>query len=118
MRRRPPRSTRTDTRCPYTTLFRSFWVRPAALRLLLDAHLGVTDFEAEAGQLDGTLAHAVERVLTLAAGAAGYTTVSATSLCGLPEPGARAHPYARSSEQRRVGHTRVSTCRVRWWPNP
>src|SRR3546814_3524112 len=22
--RRPPRSTRTDTRCPYTTLFRSF----------------------------------------------------------------------------------------------
>src|SRR3546814_12282259 len=23
MRRRPPRSTRTDTRCPYTTLFRS-----------------------------------------------------------------------------------------------
>src|SRR3546814_5268131 len=25
MRRRPPRSTRTDTRFPYTTLFRSVW---------------------------------------------------------------------------------------------
>src|SRR3546814_18188031 len=25
MIRRPPRSTRTDTRCPYTTLFRSQW---------------------------------------------------------------------------------------------
>src|SRR3546814_21186048 len=25
--RRPPRSTRTDTRCPYTTLFRSAWLR-------------------------------------------------------------------------------------------
>src|SRR3546814_7022090 len=27
MRRRPPRSTRTDTRFPYTTLFRSFQLR-------------------------------------------------------------------------------------------
>src|SRR3546814_21151954 len=26
MTRRPPRSTRTDTLCPYTTLFRSIWV--------------------------------------------------------------------------------------------
>src|SRR3546814_6476165 len=30
MLRRPPRSTRTDTLCPYTTLFRSVW----AARLL------------------------------------------------------------------------------------
>src|SRR3546814_4172250 len=29
MRRRPPRSTRTDTRCPYTTLFRSASLWPA-----------------------------------------------------------------------------------------
>src|SRR3546814_4581247 len=27
MIRRPPRSKRTDTLCPYTTLFRSFWNR-------------------------------------------------------------------------------------------
>src|SRR3546814_5246014 len=27
MIRRPPRSTRTDTLCPYTTLFRSIWAR-------------------------------------------------------------------------------------------
>src|SRR3546814_2886620 len=27
MIRRPPRSTRTDTLFPYTTLFRSFWMR-------------------------------------------------------------------------------------------
>src|SRR3546814_1064092 len=31
MIRRPPRSTRTDTLFPYTTLFRSFAVRPVAL---------------------------------------------------------------------------------------
>src|SRR3546814_17463442 len=30
MVRRPPRSTRTDTLVPYTTLFRSHWVRPPA----------------------------------------------------------------------------------------
>src|SRR3546814_16135739 len=30
MIRRPPRSTRTDTRFPYTTLFRSSWKRPRA----------------------------------------------------------------------------------------
>src|SRR3546814_8867176 len=33
MRRRPPRSTRTDTLCPYTTLFRSPW-RRAISRIL------------------------------------------------------------------------------------
>src|SRR3546814_5581469 len=30
MRRRPPRSTRTDTLFPYTTLFRSFFAAPGA----------------------------------------------------------------------------------------
>src|SRR3546814_2817631 len=32
MRRRPPRSTRTDTLCPYTTLFRSGPIRADLLR--------------------------------------------------------------------------------------
>src|SRR3546814_4265664 len=32
MIRRPPRSTRTDTLFPYTTLFRSPWSRPSAIR--------------------------------------------------------------------------------------
>src|SRR3546814_5474574 len=36
MFRRPPRSTRTDTRFPYTTLFRSFKDRPTGL----DFHQG------------------------------------------------------------------------------
>src|SRR3546814_1276638 len=34
MIRRPPRSTRTDTLFPYTTLFRSFWVRSTSLARL------------------------------------------------------------------------------------
>src|SRR3546814_8582197 len=34
MIRRPPRSTRTDTLFPYTTLFRSFWISGLVLVLL------------------------------------------------------------------------------------
>ncbi len=49
-----------------------FWVRLAALRPLLDAHLAPAAFEAEAGQIDGTLAHAVERVLGAVCVHAGY----------------------------------------------
>src|SRR3546814_4804527 len=39
MRRRPPRSTRSDTLCPYTTLFRSQWFGLA--RLLRDDPRGM-----------------------------------------------------------------------------
>ena len=72
-----------------------FWLRPAALRLLLDAHLEVTEFDAETGQLDGTLAHAIERVFSLAAAAAGFKTASAASVIGLAAPPSGAYPYAR-----------------------
>ncbi|GAB2556019.1 glycoside hydrolase family 99-like domain-containing protein [Rhodanobacter koreensis] len=74
-----------------------FWLRPTALRLLLDAHLDVADFEAETGQLDGTLAHAIERVFSLTASASGFNTASAASLTGLPETATGAYPYARRS---------------------
>jgi lipopolysaccharide biosynthesis protein len=75
-----------------------FWARLAALRPLLDAHLGVWEFEDEAGQIDGTLAHAIERVMTPVADTAGYTTKDIASLCGLPGPAAeQPYPYARRS---------------------
>lgn len=74
-----------------------FWLRPAALRLLLDAHLDVTEFETEAGQLDGTLAHAIERVFSLSAGAGGFSTASAAGLLGLAEAVPGTYPYARRS---------------------
>src|SRR3546814_9710907 len=39
MIRRPPRSTRTDTLFPYTTLFRSSWPRPARQSRLLQRRI-------------------------------------------------------------------------------
>src|SRR3546814_16292837 len=49
MIRRPPRSTRTDTLFPYTTLFRSFL---APLLWLDEKHLAVRTRNADAGQFD------------------------------------------------------------------
>ncbi|GAB3348455.1 glycoside hydrolase family 99-like domain-containing protein [Lysobacter tyrosinilyticus] len=53
-----------------------FWTRSAALSPLLDAHLAESDFEAEAGQIDGTLAHAIERMVGICVDAAGFRTMT------------------------------------------
>ena len=49
-----------------------FWIRVAALDPLRGAGIALDEFEAEAGQLDGTLHHAIERALPLSVIAAGY----------------------------------------------
>jgi hypothetical protein len=52
-----------------------FWMRTNALRSILEGGLNFTDFEEERGQTDGTLAHALERLLPIAAKLRGYRVV-------------------------------------------
>jgi lipopolysaccharide biosynthesis protein len=61
-----------------------FWVRLEALQPVLDACLFPWEFESEAGQIDGTAAHAAERLFAMAAAHAGYHVQDAATLCGEP----------------------------------
>ena len=49
-----------------------FWARPAALESLLALGLRVEDFPTESGQLEGTPAHAVERLFALSVELSGF----------------------------------------------
>ncbi len=75
-----------------------FWVRTAALRPLLDAHLDEWEFESESGQIDGTFAHAVERIFARCAISSGLKITTAAAVCGEPEPGdSQPYPFASRS---------------------
>lgn len=71
-----------------------FWVRLAAIRPILDSHLTPSLFDAEAGQVDGTLAHAIERCFSLAVRHAGFKDTDAARLLGLPMQDNAPYPYA------------------------
>lgn len=49
-----------------------FWARSAAIRPLLDLDLGYDDFPPETGQVDGTIAHAIERLVLMVAESCGF----------------------------------------------
>lgn len=52
-----------------------FWARTAALRPLLDLPLGPEHFPPERGQLDGTLAHAIERMIGVTCQQGGFQMI-------------------------------------------
>lgn len=66
----------TTLEFPTSTMF---WARRDALELLFKAGLSYEDFEQEAGQVDGTLAHAIERSLVYIAQSAGFSYTKVTT---------------------------------------
>src|SRR3546814_16407686 len=121
MIRRPPRSTRTDTLFPYTTLFRS---RVASRQSLFQLR-GQPTRQVTVGRglrhvhLDFTKLLVIRRqdvatdVLELEE---NRERQDAPQDPFRPEAGSldRAHRYLGRSEERRVGKECVSTCRSRW----
>ncbi len=56
-----------------------FWFKPRALAPLLDSGLTFDDFPEERGQIDGTIAHAIERAFLFIVEAAGFGWVKVDS---------------------------------------
>ena len=52
-----------------------FWFKPKALAPLLESDLNFDDFPEEGGQVDGTIAHAIERAFLFIVEASGFTWV-------------------------------------------
>src|SRR3546814_12623085 len=108
MIRRPPRSTRTDTLFPDTTLFRSPSIAPRATRRCRAApRERGHDRPSRDRDIRGCLSHRISAPAAQAE-AADRPRRSARLRAGGFRP-------ARS-EERRVGKEGVRTCRSRWWP--
>src|SRR3546814_14521206 len=110
MRRRPPRSTRTDTLLPYTTLFRSVLGELERVRgerepmVAMAQGFGVAFLRVELARHG----EALSRRFVEGNAIAGYVGKEGTAARELVI-------YVRS-EERRVGKECVSTCRSRWSP--
>lgn len=61
-----------------------FWARIDTFEPLLNAHLHEWEFESEDGQIDGTLAHAVERLFAICAIARGLRVAEAGTVIAGP----------------------------------
>src|SRR3546814_19776235 len=114
MIRRPPRSTRTDTLFPYTTLFRSEVddYADADGQIILDfkqaqdsARKWFLELHRNGGRKVGvyTVSDALDDYLE------GFQGKDLTNTRR------RIEALIRRSEERRVGKECVSTCRYRWW---
>jgi lipopolysaccharide biosynthesis protein len=57
-----------------------FWARLSVLTPLLNAPLVDSDFEEEDGQIDGTMAHAIERLFGVIVNASGYKIATTAQL--------------------------------------
>src|SRR3546814_19656280 len=121
MIRRPPRSTRTDTLFPYTTLFRSTEIIESALAIIEDAAfapLFAPDVLAEAPIAaivgEEVIAGTVDRLRVTETQA--HVVDFKTGRFVPDKAAAVPRPHLRRSEERRVGKEGVSKCKSRGWP--
>src|SRR3546814_18940029 len=125
MIRPPPRSTRTDTLFPYTTLFRS--LRPPAGDFLFPAlrqrlHHGIRGRrgDPDLGKRYGRAFDILRMMRKIDAKARDHRVAfplqqTAAQLRAVHQQ--VVGPFERRSEARRVGKGWVSTCRSRWSPS-
>src|SRR3546814_12130109 len=107
MIRRPPRSTRTDTLFPYTTLFRSLFTTAEGSMEGISLKGRAVAFATGAGAIAFLLA-----LLALSGDPDDRNEIGNALILGIM---GGAMCWARS-EERRVGKECVSTCRSRWSP--
>lgn len=74
-----------------------FYVRPQAIESIMALGLGPDDFETESGQVDGTMAHAIERCFSIATCSAGYYIASSGSPMDEDSGLLEAYAYAEPS---------------------
>jgi lipopolysaccharide biosynthesis protein len=75
-----------------------FYGRISGLEPLLNLAISVQDFEPESGQIDGTMAHAIERILTITVISANQKVVSTDWCSGRMEiPAIFNHEYEYAS---------------------
>src|SRR3546814_18565410 len=104
MIRRPPRSTRTDTLFPYTTLFRSRWWLTQELELVrprIIVALGATAGRALLGKAV-TISRVRGAPIALESGAQGWITVHPSYLLRVPDEARKMEELGRASCRERV----------------
>src|SRR3546814_14153003 len=103
---RPPRSTRTDTLFPYTTLFRS-------LRAARDA-VGTGDAHRR-GIPDHDVLVVRVKCIEVAAAAGALADLADGQFAQAADLAPQQRVRRARSEERRVGTVGGRTCRSRWW---
>src|SRR3546814_10995502 len=107
MIRRTPRSTRTDTLFPYTTLFRSTWPEGHNMVMYTGSQVNRS---AEDSARAKWLLDIVDENTTVLVDEAHELVI------GESQTADNVRAICERSEERRVGKECVSTCRSRWSP--